>query len=74
MIQENGRGGSQDDAFVGRAEQHVEFDAAFDDGLCVEFGQLQRGSAVVEQSGVKKIRRLPAGLGGEFAEFQYVLL
>ncbi len=63
----------QINTFVGGTEQHIESDAAFNDGLCIEFCQLQRGQAVVKEASIEEIVRPPSGFGGEFAEFQNIL-
>ena len=63
----------QNNAFIGWAEQHIELHAAGNNGLGVKLRQLQSRCAVIEQTGIEKIRRLTAGLGRKFAEFQHVL-
>ena len=66
----DGNRSDQRDAFVSRAEQHVELDVARFGGFCVEFGQTSELIAIVEQACIEKVRRQPTSLGLEFAEAQ----
>jgi len=68
----DGDRGDERDALVGRAEQHVELDAAGFGGFGVEFGEFAERVAIVEQAGVEEIGRKPPCLGLEFAKAQYL--
>ena len=67
----NGHGHPERDALVGRAENHVELDAAGDEGLCIELRELAQLGPVIKQACVEKIRRQAAGLGLELTEAQH---
>ena len=64
-------GRHQRDALVGRAKQHVVFDAAGQDALRIELGQPSQHGAVIEQARIEEVGRLAAGLGDEAAEAQH---
>src|SRR5688572_19681603 len=65
-----GQGRGEGDALVRRAEQDVEADARFVDGIGVARRQLGQRSAAVEAAGVEEIRAFAAGLQRECAEAQ----
>ena len=65
-------GGGQGYAFVGRSEQHIEFQSAFDNGLSVITSQAGQSRTGIEQTGIKKVRTDPTGLESEFAEAKHV--
>jgi hypothetical protein len=69
--QADGHGGGQRDALVGRAEEHVEFEARGEQAACIEFAQPHQLLTVVEQAGVEEVRRLPPRLGLEIAKAQH---
>ena len=48
---------AQGNAFVGRAKQHVEFNATGQNVLRIETGQPRQLGAIVKQTGIEKIRR-----------------
>ncbi|MCY1553513.1 hypothetical protein D9M68_900050 [compost metagenome] len=58
-------------ALVRGAENHVEFDAAFQQGFCIELREPAELGAVIEQAGVEKVRREPPRLGLELAKAQH---
>ena len=55
LRQGDGNRRNQRDALVGRAEQHVELDAACRSGFRVESGESAKGVTVVEEPGVEEI-------------------
>ncbi|MOA00216.1 hypothetical protein D3C78_1195670 [compost metagenome] len=60
----------QRDAFVGRAKQYIERNAAFGNGSGVETTQLRQGRTRVEQAGIEEVRTGAPGLQGELTEAQ----
>ena len=72
--QHHGRCCRQNNALIGRPEQHIKRHTAFGDCLRIKARQPQHGCAVVKQPRIEKIRRLPPRFGGEFTKFQYIVL
>jgi hypothetical protein len=66
-------GGGEDDALVGRPENHVKLYGAAADGFCIKTRQLQYAVAIIEQAGVEEVRRGASGFGDECAKTQYLL-
>lgn len=63
-------GSNERDAFVGRPEQHVKPEICGIGCFGVEFRQSPKRLPIVEQPGIKKVRRESSGLGFELAEAQ----
>ncbi|MNP36993.1 hypothetical protein D3C76_1304170 [compost metagenome] len=74
LCQRHGGGRRQRDALVGRAEQHIERNAAIDHCSRIESAELGEGEAAVEQAGVEEIRAGTPGLESELTETQYSAL
>ena len=69
------RGGRGDgDPLVGRAKQHVEFDAGIHQGGGIEAAEAGQIAAAVEQAGVEEVGALAAGFQGELTEFENLFL
>ena len=66
--------GHQRNAFVRGAEQHVALNAAGDNTLGIELRQFAQHGAIVEQTGIEKIGRLPTGFGDEIAKTQHAAI
>ena len=66
--------GTQGDAFVGGAKDHVELNAALKQALCVKVGQLPKLGAVVKQTSVEKVRAHAARFGFELAKFEHATI
>ncbi|MNP32135.1 hypothetical protein D3C76_1253010 [compost metagenome] len=63
-------GRRQGNALVGRAEEYVKGNSAFDDGCRVESAQLRQGGTCVEQAGIEEIRACTPRFQGKFTEAQ----
>ncbi|MNN47286.1 hypothetical protein D3C81_1617010 [compost metagenome] len=72
--QRHGGCGGQRDALVGRAEQHIERNAAIDHGSRIESAELGEGETAVEQAGIEEIGAGTPGLESELTETQYSAL
>ena len=68
--QSDGGGRGQRDTFVSRAKQHVESNAAVNDGGGIEAPQLSQRGASVEQAGIEEVGAGAPGLQGELTEAQ----
>ena len=72
--QRHRRSGSNRYAFIGRAKQQVEIDAGVHQGFGVEAPQQRKITPGIKQAGIEEVRAGAAGLQGELAEFQYLLV
>ena len=63
--------GREWNALVGRAEHHIELDAAGQQGYCIKLRQPTHLRAVVEQTRVEEIRAHAPRLGLEVAKAQH---
>src|SRR5262249_19674716 len=59
------------DAFVGRAEQHIELEVRALDGSCVELAELGESPSRIEEPRVEEVGTRAAGLELELAEAQH---
>jgi len=72
--QHHRRSRSQHDAFISRAEQHIERYPALENRTRIKPRQRKGGGAIVKQPGVEKIRRQPPSFGNKLAKAQHILL
>src|SRR5690606_15191507 len=68
--QRDRRGRRQRNAFIGRAEDHIELDATVDNGRRIETSQLGQGRAAVEQTGIEEIGAGAPGFQSELTKAQ----
>ena len=64
-------GRAQRDAFVRRAKNHVELDAAGHQSFCIELRESAEFGAIVKQARVEKVGAHAAGFGFEFTKAQH---
>jgi hypothetical protein len=66
----DGHRSTERDTLVGRAENHVELNAAADQGLCIELRKPAQFGAIIEQAGIEEVGGHASGLGLELSETQ----
>src|SRR5690606_7256918 len=69
-----GSDGGERNALVGRTEDHVDGDAAADDGLRLPGAEARARGTGVEQAGIEEVRACASRFQREFAEAQHVAL
>ena len=68
----HGGRGTQRDALVGRAEQHIKAHTAVDDGIGIVLAQFGQQAAGIEQAGIEEVGADTARFEGELTKAQYI--